>query len=909
MSDQRLVVYTVLTGAKEALGDPLSTLEPGGERTDLQIDWVCFTDNPQLRSERWQIRLLDEPLPPERSSRRPKCLPHEYLADWEHSLYIDNIVRFSRLPTAAEIGLGASLRAFRHATRKDPMSEAEAIVQLGYESVDTLAAQLDFYRERGLLQKIEQLSTCTLILRRHQEPQVRRLGQLWWEQFLLWGKRDQMSFDIALQLSGAAMDYWPGLKNDCPWLVAVPNVSNQRVLANFDAARYRWRYRHDPAAQANPRQHYLAVGAHDGRHHGRRAELFDWLCYRMGSSLGTQIAPKRGVAGAMDAWLQASRASGARLLVLGVLADPRLPCAFADTELDGAANALASYLAPAPAVRIDVTPAMLASGKARIDPAQGRFGLAVVLGAAAEDMPALLTLLAETVDRSRDGQLLFVLRSSLAAEEITGLQRQLAEALGLRVSLELQASAHEDLDAPLSNSLLALRWRAAAAPGRRLLLQVDGELASRLQAVACAQAHALASGRQLLLNWRPGVAASPAQLFGQALPAFDDAELARLRAADCALYAPAGRWPAAGWQALAAVGARRLGLDALQTEESAEQLLLALSGGLPQIGDQALTAAWASLRPTPQALALFSPPEAAPAGLSLAAEDQRLLQALLPAGAPACPPPLPAATRPLAPALLHWETLGQRLPLRERVQLRDPQSLPPWDSALFAELLAGGFEALPRSLYWRQCPHAEAWGQIAALRGRLAGRRVGVLGGSSFWAELLLAAAGAAEVISLRRQSAWTATPPAPLRSLDWDDWWTGGQGNVCDMVLAHGSLEAQGLGRDGRPLQALADLLIARRLAAWLKPEGLLLLGLPVGPDLVEFNSHRVYGAQRLRALEQASGLRCLGLVNPEPALLAADAEPRLRQGWSLPTLVQLPLGEWRRPLLCFGGPQASLG
>lgn len=458
MTAKRLVVYTVLTGAKEALGDPLSTLEPGGEQTDLQIDWVCFTDNPALRSERWQMRLLDEPLPPERSSRRPKCLPHEYLGDWEHSLYIDNIVRFSRLPTAAEIGLGAPLRAFRHATRKDPMSEAEAIVQLGYESVDTLAAQLDFYRERGLLQRIDQLSTCTLILRRHHDPQVRRLGQLWWEQFLLWGKRDQMSFDIALQLSGARMDYWPGLKNDCPWLVAVPNVSKQRVLANFDAKRYRWRYRDDPAAQANPRQHYLEVGAHDGLSHSSRSQLFEWLCYRMGSSLGRQVAPRRGLTEWLEAVLTGRRGPGTRLLLLEVQGGDG-PLAFAPAEVEAAADTLATLIAPRDGVRLQVSTGMLAGRRLRVEASLGQFNLVVALGAGAAELPALIELLRHG-SLERSGLLLLCLRESVDAAQLGALEQSLQAALpsGCRAAVAAMPSHHDGLDEPLPHAVLLCRW-------------------------------------------------------------------------------------------------------------------------------------------------------------------------------------------------------------------------------------------------------------------------------------------------------------------------------------------------------------------------------------------------------------------------------------------------------------------
>jgi hypothetical protein len=176
MSDTRLTIYTVLTGAKEALGDPLAELDAGAPPSDLDIDWVCFSDDPDLRSSVWQIRPLDEPLPPERLSRRPKMLPHEYLPDVQWSLYVDNIVRFRRLPTRADLGLtqGSTeqvLCAFRHATRQEPVSEAEAIVQLGYERVGSLVRQLDHYRRLGRLDASGPLSTCTLLLRNHHPPE------------------------------------------------------------------------------------------------------------------------------------------------------------------------------------------------------------------------------------------------------------------------------------------------------------------------------------------------------------------------------------------------------------------------------------------------------------------------------------------------------------------------------------------------------------------------------------------------------------------------------------------------------------------------------------------------------------------------------------------------------------------
>ena len=93
----KLVVYTALVGPKERLANPLAEL-PAGASTDLDIDWVCITDDPTLTSPVWRMLRMDSGhVPPEKLSRRPKALPHEYFPEADYSLYVDNTVSFKRL--------------------------------------------------------------------------------------------------------------------------------------------------------------------------------------------------------------------------------------------------------------------------------------------------------------------------------------------------------------------------------------------------------------------------------------------------------------------------------------------------------------------------------------------------------------------------------------------------------------------------------------------------------------------------------------------------------------------------------------------------------------------------------------------------------------------------------------------
>jgi hypothetical protein len=67
------VVYTCLFGHSELFND--FAYEREG------IDFICFTDDPELRSDFWKIELLPRKiLDPARASKKLKALPHIYLA-------------------------------------------------------------------------------------------------------------------------------------------------------------------------------------------------------------------------------------------------------------------------------------------------------------------------------------------------------------------------------------------------------------------------------------------------------------------------------------------------------------------------------------------------------------------------------------------------------------------------------------------------------------------------------------------------------------------------------------------------------------------------------------------------------------------------------------------------------------
>lgn len=85
------------------------------------------------------------------------------------------------------------------------------------------------------------------------------------------------------------------------------------------------------------------------------------------------------------------------------------------------------------------------------------------------------------------------------------------------------------------------------------------------------------------------------------------------------------------------------------------------------------------------------------------------------------------------------------------------------------------------------------------------------------------------------------------------------------DFIFSFSSLEHDGLGRYGDPLNAYADLETIAKLYCILKENGTLFLGIPVGFDEIVYNAHRIYGYKRL-SLVLSMGFRLLDIINEAP-------------------------------------------
>jgi hypothetical protein len=255
----RRVVYTCLLGASELFND-------FAYESDGEIDFVCFTDDPDLRSAFWDVRLVSrELLDAPRASKRIKALPHRFLPEYEWSLYIDNTVRLKERPkTLFDRFLAPSpspFVCFKNPWRDCVYDEADEVLRHRYDEPARVLSQMRFYRHLGYPAHAG-LAKATVILRRHRDPSLVPLMERWHQQVLRFSLRDQLSLNPVAWYDAFEIGYLPFdfLEYELlEWPVVKHGI---RVPRDFDDVRYR---ELNPDVTTDCRKHYLLHGAAEGR--------------------------------------------------------------------------------------------------------------------------------------------------------------------------------------------------------------------------------------------------------------------------------------------------------------------------------------------------------------------------------------------------------------------------------------------------------------------------------------------------------------------------------------------------------------------------------------------------------------------------------------------------------------------
>jgi len=197
MTSTDVVVYTAVFDDYDVLLQPQNVPE--------HVDFVCFTDDPEIATGRWEPRELTGAAPPRDQTARAKMLPHEYFPEYEYSIWVDGNLGIVDDVTELIDDAESGIVSFDHPRRDCIYDEAEFCVEHGLADPDTVAAQMDRYRDAGFPESYG-LSDVVVLVRRHHDPQVKAVMQTWWEEFQRGATRTQLSFEYALWKHGYEPD-------------------------------------------------------------------------------------------------------------------------------------------------------------------------------------------------------------------------------------------------------------------------------------------------------------------------------------------------------------------------------------------------------------------------------------------------------------------------------------------------------------------------------------------------------------------------------------------------------------------------------------------------------------------------------------------------------------------------------
>lgn len=189
---ERTAIYTAIFGGYDDLREQPSC--PG-------VDFVCFTDNPSLRSEQWRIEFRNPRYPdPRMAAKWFKLFPHRALPEYRRSIWIDGGIQLSTGDFADEVLsflAPSGLAMFRHPARTTIREEAAELVKLGRFPDQPFLQQVEHYYAKRFPDDIG-LYAATVMARDHASRQMHRLGRLWLRENLRWSFRDQLSLPYLL---------------------------------------------------------------------------------------------------------------------------------------------------------------------------------------------------------------------------------------------------------------------------------------------------------------------------------------------------------------------------------------------------------------------------------------------------------------------------------------------------------------------------------------------------------------------------------------------------------------------------------------------------------------------------------------------------------------------------------------
>jgi len=198
-----VIVYTAIFGGYDNLLDPMEDYEG--------VDFVCFTDDPNMKSDIWDVRVYQPRYgDPRHDAKVFKILPHQFFPNHDCSLWIDGCYRLVRNPSDLLKFFGShSMACMEHPQRDCIYDELRASLLIGWAGVGDISRQVERYKQEGY-PKNNGLAYGGFLLRRHNDAVVSAVMDDWWHEICTESRRDQISFPYVARKHGFGWGIIPG---------------------------------------------------------------------------------------------------------------------------------------------------------------------------------------------------------------------------------------------------------------------------------------------------------------------------------------------------------------------------------------------------------------------------------------------------------------------------------------------------------------------------------------------------------------------------------------------------------------------------------------------------------------------------------------------------------------------------
>ncbi|RNL62576.1 DUF616 domain-containing protein [Nocardioides marmoriginsengisoli] len=188
-------VYTALIGSYERLLE-----QPAAITSD--VPFICLTDDPDLTSNTWQVRLIEPAFlrDASRSSRFLKIMGGGHpLDEYDETLWIDNRIVLSEDPAVIldEVLADADLAVIHHSYRETVVAEFDEVTRAGLDDPARIYEQLIHYAE-SKQHVLDLRPYWGAFIARRWTPSIRDAMQTWLNHVLRYSRRDQLSMRYAL---------------------------------------------------------------------------------------------------------------------------------------------------------------------------------------------------------------------------------------------------------------------------------------------------------------------------------------------------------------------------------------------------------------------------------------------------------------------------------------------------------------------------------------------------------------------------------------------------------------------------------------------------------------------------------------------------------------------------------------